>query len=127
MKIRNLFQELETTPQDPLTGIKLTRLTGDEKISVYAAEISANTALKAHYHEKGIETYQIIGGKGKMKIGDIDQKQVNWTEEFEVISGDCFSIEEGMVHKIINESGEPLKAIFTCPESHIGNDRFFIE
>jgi len=127
MEIKNIFTELENSPMDNKAGIRLVKLTGDKEISVYAADIAPKTELKPHYHKLGIETYQILQGEGVMKIGNLENGKVLWTEVFTAKVGDCFSIEEGLVHQILNESDKPLLAVFSCPESHVGSDRHFID
>jgi mannose-6-phosphate isomerase-like protein (cupin superfamily) len=126
MEKRNIKNELHKADLDVHAGIKLIKLTGDENISVFAAEISPNTELNPHFHLKGIEIYQIYKGKGLMKIGNRINNSVEWVETAEVNEGDCFSIGEGVVHQIINDSENSLQAIFSCRESHIGKDRFFV-
>jgi mannose-6-phosphate isomerase-like protein (cupin superfamily) len=128
MNTKNIKTELQNAPLDKKAGIKLIKLTGDENISVYAAEIAPKTKLNPHFHSHGIETYQIFKGNGIMKIGKrTNNNTVEWIESINVQEGDCFCISEGSVHQLINASLETLQAIFLCPESHLGKDRFFIQ
>lgn len=127
MEINNIFSELAITSLDNNSGIKLVKLTGDKDISLYAADIAPKTELRPHYHKFGIETYQILKGEGVMKIGRLKNGKADWTETFTAKLGDCFSIEEGLVHQILNNSDSPLLVVFSCPESHVGSDRFFID
>jgi mannose-6-phosphate isomerase-like protein (cupin superfamily) len=127
MNVKNIFTELATAPRDAKANIRVIKLTGDEKISVFAADISPQTELKPHYHQTGIETYQILQGQGIMRVGEMKDGAINWIEEFDAITGDCFTISEGKVHQIVNKSDNPLLAIFCCPENHLGSDRFFVE
>jgi mannose-6-phosphate isomerase-like protein (cupin superfamily) len=127
MEIVNLFREVQDAPLDPQTGIRITRITGNDAYSFYAAEIAPMTNLRPHYHEQGIELYQVISGTGIMRTGKRAAGNIIWDEEFSVIPGDCFTIAEGMVHQLANRSHEPLLAGFVCPTSHVGKDRFFIE
>lgn len=126
MKVKNIFEELEKVQIDYKTGIKITLMTGDADISVYAAEIASNTELNPHFHKVGIETYQVLEGNGIMKIGDYINDSVIWTDIIEVKTGDCFSISANRVHQIINNSDKILRTIFTCPANHLGNDRYFV-
>lgn len=127
MEIKNIFTELKKSAMDSKAGIKLVKLAGDKDISVYAADIAPKTELKPHYHKFGIETYHILQGEGVMKIGTLEAQKITWTDIFTVKVGDFFSIEEGLIHQIINESNQALLAVFSCAESHVGNDRFFVE
>jgi mannose-6-phosphate isomerase-like protein (cupin superfamily) len=126
MDIVNIDLELKEALTDDVTGVKLVRITGDSEISIYAAEIAPNTALKPHYHKNGIEIYQVLNGCGTMKVGNYENNLAIWEDSFEVTSGDCFSISASKVHQIINNSDKVLRTIFTCPVDHLGQDRFFI-
>ena len=126
MIIKNIFTELQNAPIDASANIRVIQLTGDATLAVFAAEISPKTALKPHYHSVGIETYQILQGEGIMKVGVVQNGTVVWNESFATKTGDCFTIPEGNVHQIINESEDTLLAIFSCPENHLSSDRFFV-
>ena len=125
MEVKNIAEELSKVEIDNKTGIKITLMTGDFNISVFAAEIAPNTELNPHYHKIGIETYQVLEGHGTMKVGDYKNDTVHWTDTFEVKQGDCFSISSPKVHQIINTSDQVLRTIFTCPLDHLGQDRYF--
>jgi len=112
---------------DKGSSIKLATLTGDEKISIFIAEVSPKSRLNPHYHKSGIETYQIFKGSGIMKIGNLHESFVKWIETIHVKEGDCFTINEGEVHQLINDTDVPLQAIFSCPATHLSTDRFFIK
>ncbi len=126
MELRNFYELLDAALMDEKAGIKIQRVTGDENFSFFIAEILPNTWLRPHYHESGIELYQILDGKGVMKTGKRERDQIIWEEEFPVEKGDCFTIPEGIVHQIGNLTPDSLIAGFTCPPSHLGNDRFFV-
>jgi mannose-6-phosphate isomerase-like protein (cupin superfamily) len=126
MNTKNIKTELQNAPLDKNAGIKLIKLTGDENISVYAAEIAPQTELNPHFHLHGIETYQIFKGNGIMKVGNKVNSSVEWIESVNVQEGDCFFINEGSVHQLINNTREPLQAVFSCSELHLGQDRHFI-
>lgn len=127
MDIANIFRSVYEAPLDPKTGIRITRITGDENYSFYAAEIVPGTKLRPHYHEHGIELYQILEGTGTMKTGKKTESGIVWDNEFDVGKGDCFTIDEGMVHQLANPGTTRLLAAFVCPPAHVGDDRFFVE
>ncbi len=54
MEVKNIIEELKKAQLDEKTGIKLTLITGDSEISVYAAEIASRTELNPHFHKKGL-------------------------------------------------------------------------
>ena len=127
MDIQNLFRCVHEAPIDPQTGIRITWIIGDENFSLFAAEIAPQTQIRPHYHETGIEIYQIFGGTGTMKNGKKTGAGIVWHDEFMVGKGDCFTIDEGIVHQLANPGPEPLLAAFVCPPAHVGDDRFFVE
>jgi quercetin dioxygenase-like cupin family protein len=123
----NLYTALKDAPMDDYAGIKIIKLTGDKDLSVYVADIAPHTQLTPHYHTAGIDAYQILKGIGTMKTGPYVEGKSVWTDKFTAVEGDCFHIEPGVVHQILNESDETLVLVFACPESHVGSDRFFVE
>jgi mannose-6-phosphate isomerase-like protein (cupin superfamily) len=57
----------------------------------------------AHIHEDSQETWFVISGRGKLKIGD---------EEIALIPDTVAVAPQGIEHQIFNDSDEPLKVIF---------------
>lgn len=127
MDIRNIKNELKNASVDTRAGIKLIKLTGDINTSVFAAEIKPKTMLNPHFHKKGIEIYQVLEGEGMMNVGEMKNNNIIWNNKFKVKQGDFFSIQEQKIHQIVNDSENPLVTVFTCPESHLGKDRFFVK
>lgn len=127
MELKNIAEELAKIDTDNKAGIKVTLMTGDANISIYAAEIAPNTELNPHYHTVGIETYQILEGSGIMRIGEYLNDTLRWIEAVDVKKGDCFSIHSPQVHQIVNNTNETLLAIFSCPSAHLGDDRYFVK
>lgn len=126
MEVKNIREIVKDAPMDKSAGIKVVKITGDEKISVFAAEIAPGTELKPHYHNIGIEIYQVFEGSGIMKVGSVNGKTVGWEDVLEVSTGDFFYIPEGKAHQIVNNTNEALIMLFTCPENHLSDDRFFM-
>jgi mannose-6-phosphate isomerase-like protein (cupin superfamily) len=126
MQLTNLFSALETAPMDDYAGIKIVKLTGDADLSMYVADIAPKTALTPHYHNAGIDVYQILEGEGTMKLGRLVNNAVVWTEIFTAHKGDCFTVEAGVVHQLLNDADVTLHLVFACPESHVGSDRHFV-
>jgi mannose-6-phosphate isomerase-like protein (cupin superfamily) len=82
----------------------------------------------AHYHESGIEMYKIVEGNGMMHIGLPDNNNnVNWHHSTRVKKGDCFTVNEGEVHQLVNENESILIAIVCCPKSHLSSDRVVVK
>jgi mannose-6-phosphate isomerase-like protein (cupin superfamily) len=127
MEIKNIYKELERVTPDEKAGIKVDRLTGDDNVSVFVAEIAEHKWVKPHYHQKGVEIYHILEGRGLMKIGRVEgQNQVAWESEFPVEKGDCFSIPEKTVHQLANTGTARLCVLFICSPTHLSTDRFFV-
>ncbi|OHD13891.1 MAG: hypothetical protein A2086_14575 [Spirochaetes bacterium GWD1_27_9] len=127
MDLTNLYDILTQSKVDENVGIKVEKLTGDNYFSFYVAEIAPQKYVRPHYHSKGNEIYQILEGNGLMKIGTVSLNKICWENEFNVKKGDCFTIVENKVHQLFNVDSQKLIAIFGCPASHLGNDRFFVE
>jgi mannose-6-phosphate isomerase-like protein (cupin superfamily) len=127
MEIKNIYKELDRVTPDEKAGIKVDRLTGDDNVSVFVAEIAEQKWVKPHYHQKGVEIYQILEGNGRMKVGKAEgPDKVAWESEFPVEKGDCFSIPEKTVHQLVNTGTVRLCALFICSPSHLSTDRFFV-
>jgi mannose-6-phosphate isomerase-like protein (cupin superfamily) len=106
-------------------GIKVVPMAGDEGLSLLAAEIEAGKMINPHYHKLSIEVYFVEDGIGTMKLGNLtDSGGVEWTEVFEVKKGDCFMIEKGQVHSLVNNGEGRLLLVVGCPMSNITTDRF---
>ncbi len=126
MEIKNILQELKNAPVDKGSNIKHAKLTGDENLSIFAAEVNPRSHLNPHYHKNGIETYQIYSGSGIMKTGTLDGISVTWKNSDVVTQGDFFSIPENTVHQIVNDADNALILIFSCPAEHLSSDRHFV-
>lgn len=128
MEIKNIYRELERVTPDEKAGIMVDKLTGDDAISVFVAEIAEGKRVNPHYHGKGVEIYQILEGRGLMKTGRPEGSgKVAWESEFPVERGDCFSIPENTVHQMVNTGAGRLCALFICSPTHLSTDRVFVE
>jgi len=126
--INNLFEKIESAKLDEAVGIRIAHLTGSEEFSFFGAEIGPLKKVGAHYHKSGLEIYQIVVGRGKMHLGIPDSdNNVKWTRSLNVTKGDCFTVNEGEVHQLINELDSKLVAIFGCPKSHLSTDRIVVK
>ena len=125
--VTNFIEQLKTAQTDPAVGIRIVRVTGDEHMGLYVAELEAHRPVTAHYHRHGSEIYQIIHGKGTIHTGypSVDDS-VSWNQSVDLKSGDCFTVPEGQVHQLVNTGSESMIACFVCPSAHIGHDRFIV-
>jgi mannose-6-phosphate isomerase-like protein (cupin superfamily) len=123
--VTNFIEHLETARTDPVVGIRIVKVTGDENYGLYVAELLPHCSVTAHYHKTSSEIYQIIHGEGIIHTGlPSGNDSVNWNRPVNLKSGDCFTVPEGQVHQLENTGREPMVACFVCPAAHIGRDRF---
>jgi mannose-6-phosphate isomerase-like protein (cupin superfamily) len=123
-EIKNIYKAEGEGEMDPAVGIKITPLSGDESLGLFLAEIEPNKKINAHYHSVGTEIYQIMEGSGEIHIGEIlASGEVSWILSKPVVKGDCFTIESGKAHQLVNNTDHRLTILFTCPKSHLSSDR----
>ena len=128
LKVVHWHHELSSAVADPVVGIKIAPLTGDDTFRLYITQLPPHSKITPHYHKKDIETYQIVSGNGLMHTGSVDdQEKVTWHEPTLVQEGDVFTILPGMVHQLENNSDQPLILIFGCPITHLSSDRYVVK
>lgn len=128
LSINNIYEQIKTAPLDPAVGIRVVPLTGGDDFSLFAAEIGPKKRVGAHYHAAGAEIYQIVEGGGTIHIGRPDSEgKTAWLTSGAVQKGDCFTVQEGEVHQLVNDQAEPLIALFGCPKSHLSTDRTMVK
>ena len=128
ISIQNIFDKIKSAPLDPAVGIRVVPLVGDDSFTLFAAEIGPHKRVGAHFHGAGLEIYQIVEGRGDMHVGKpIGDGQTAWRAAAAVQKGDCFTVQEGEVHQLINDHDEPLIALFGCPKSHLSTDRTMVK
>jgi mannose-6-phosphate isomerase-like protein (cupin superfamily) len=127
LKVNNFFELVKTARIDPAVGIRIVKVTGDNSVGLYVAELEPHRSVTAHYHLTGHEIYQIVQGEGKIHAGvPTTDDVVEWHTSVDVRSGDCFTVHEGEVHQLENTGSLPMIAIIVCPAAHIGHDRFIV-
>lgn len=126
MQIANYLEKAESSEIDEKTGVSISRLTYDELFSLYFAAIRPGMKLPAHYHDKGVEAYHIVSGEGEIKVGSVVGASVEWLSVVAIKAGDCFSIQAGQVHSLVNSGDIVMRVVFSAPPSHLGEDRTFI-
>jgi mannose-6-phosphate isomerase-like protein (cupin superfamily) len=126
--IKNFFELLKTARTDPAVGIRIVKVTGDDQTGMYVAELGPHHSVTAHYHCAGSEIYQVVHGEGKLYTGiPSSETVVTWDIPVVVNSGDCFTVQEGQVHRLENTGSYSMIAIIICPAAHIGYDRIIAE
>jgi len=130
---QNILNKIASTPVDPAVGIRLALLWEDNPYegvtekSYYGSLVSPHSKIAAHYHNEGDELYFIIEGKGLMRLGVAEEIGVKWQQEFEVNTGDFFTVPAKAVHQLVNTSDDDMLAVFACDGNHLRNDRFVVE
>ena len=128
ISIQNIYEKIKSAPLDPAVGIRVVPLVGDDSFTLFAAEIGPRKRVGAHFHATGLEIYQIVEGRGDMHVGKpIGEGQTAWHAAVAVQKGDCFTVQEGEVHQLINDHDERLIALFGCPKSHLSTDRTMVK
>lgn len=126
--IGNLYELLKSAEKDPAVGISIARLSGSEQFSLYGAEIAPHSRIAAHYHGSGIEIYLLLEGEGIMYTGKPDSSgSVAWNTPLRLKKGDCFTVSEGEVHQLHNDSDKRVIVVFGCPGSHLSTDRVVVQ
>jgi len=109
-------------------GISLSHLAGTKEFSLYCTEIGSMKIFNTHYHEQGVEFYQIISGIGIIHIGEsTSNSSTIWRHHVEVKQGDFFMIQPKQTHTLENLSEKKLVVVFGYPKSYITDDRVMVE
>jgi Mannose-6-phosphate isomerase len=125
--VANLFRCLETAVTDPLVGIRITRVTGDDEMGMYIAELEPKRRVTAHFHPHGSEIYCILRGNARIHTGRPGTREtVTWDDPADLDEGDSFTVPEGTVHSLENTGPMPVLFLALAPSSHIGNDRVIV-
>lgn len=126
--IKNIYENISLAKLDPVVGIRIVSLAGDDAFSFYAAEIGPDKKVGAHYHAEGIEIYQLVEGKGVFHIGKpVGEGKTTWITSAKVKKGDCFTVQAGETHQLINDQKERLIVLFGCPKAHLSHDRTMVK
>lgn len=120
MKIINWNDYLNDAIYDEAVGIRIKKLMGERNFSTYITEILPDKFVKAHYHKKGAEHYHIMSGTGEITLTNLTTRK---KEKKRVEKYHSFSVPENTIHSLKNIGKEPLLLIFSCPESHLDEDR----
>lgn len=108
---------------DKDVGIRIAKLTRDDKFSTFITVIEPKKCVNPHYHKHGDEHYHIISGLGEIKLKDMATSQES---SYKVKGNSSFVVKENIMHQLINTGNEPLVLMFSCPASHLDIDRCFL-
>jgi mannose-6-phosphate isomerase-like protein (cupin superfamily) len=81
--------------------------------SLAEATVPPGGETAEHYHPQTEELYYVVGGAGRMRLGD---------DEDVVRAGDCVVIPPGTVHKLWNPGADPLVLLCCCAPAYSDED-----
>lgn len=128
IRIVNWANEISEAKLDQSVGIQIATLLETEQRGTYIAVIPAGEAIKPHYHQEGDEEYHIISGKGIIRLipATTDDKDFKLACKH-VTAQNSFIIPPNVIHQLVNTGDQPLTLIFSCPFSHLKEDRHVVE
>ncbi len=84
-EVRNIFEQVKTARVDPVVGIRIVKVTGDDSVGLYVAELGVHSRITAHYHRAGGEIYQLLNGEGTLHTGiPLSGEGVAWNRPLKV-------------------------------------------
>jgi hypothetical protein len=85
------YRCLNYAETDPLVGIRIIRMSGDDAMGLYSAEPDPEKRITAHFHTHGSEIYCILHGSGRIHTGQqAPGETVTWDTPANLDEGDCF-------------------------------------
>lgn len=128
ISIINWDNEISCANFDETVGIKIATLLESKGRGTYITILSPGSSVKPHYHKSGDEEYHIISGSGVIRLSPVDPSN----KEFKLVckyvrAKNSFIIPSNVIHQLINNGEEPLALLFSCPLSHLNEDRIVIE
>ncbi|MFH1448565.1 MAG: hypothetical protein ABIG39_06915 [Candidatus Micrarchaeota archaeon] len=134
--VKEMNDKLKVAERDESAGISHALVKRDEQSEIGLHVAAVEEGVNAHVHMVGNEDYIFLEGNGVMKLGKVkvdgdkpvlvDGKAVveEW-EEHEVRPGMVLTVPGGYAHRLVNnnESDNPVKIAFTCPDSHLDDNR----
>lgn len=95
--IHNWKEQLQSAIPDEKAGITIACLTDDSYFSMYITELPIDKKVNAHYHTEGIETYQILSGRGVIHLGNhCKDGTIKNIASHPVVEGDFFNQEDNI-------------------------------
>lgn len=114
---------LKNCDYDKKVGIKIAKIAGNNLFSTFITEIDQNKFVNPHYHNNGEEHYHIISGEGEMIFKNI---LTNKKQSLIIKAQESFVVPDKTLHQLINIGNSPLILMFSCPLSHLTDDRHFL-
>lgn len=124
MNLIDWKSELAHCAYDAAVGIKIAKLTGNGQFATFLTSIDPGKYVNPHYHKSGDEHYHIIRGCGEIMLTDVSSGKGTITGVNEYQS---FLVPANTLHQLRNTGNESLVLMFSCPESHLKEDRFLLQ
>lgn len=123
INIQSWEEKINNCQYDNAVGIRIAKLASYNNFSTFITKIDPNKSVNPHYHKHGDEHYHVISGTGIIRLKDV----INGTESLHKISSQqSFTVPENMEHQLSNIGEQPLLLMFSCPDFHLDNDRYFL-
>ena len=119
--------ELSCADTDEHVGIRIATLLEINGNGTYITSIPPGLSITPHYHQKGAEEYHIVSGNGVIRLLPVEKTKASQLISKQVKAKNSFVIHPNIIHQLINNGTEPLVLIFSCPFSHLKNDRFIVQ
>ncbi len=121
--------ELSFAKKDEKVGIKIATLSESQDKGTYITSLPPGSSVTPHYHEEGDEEYHIISGSGVIRLLPVNHMHTEFKMVCKYVTAkNSFVIPANVIHQLINNSAtEELILIFSCPLSHLKEDRIIIE
>lgn len=123
MNIVNWKEVIGSCKYDSAVGIRIAKLAGNDNFSTFITEIDPQKKVKPHFHKNGDEHYHIISGKGTMYLKNVLTGEGG---SYLVSEKESFVVPENYLHELTNSGDVPLILMFSCPISHLNEDRYFL-
>lgn len=106
---------------DATTGLYIAKLLTHEGTSSFLTRIDPGKKINPHYHRHGDEHYHILEGSGEIRLHNLR----NGSHETRIVTArSSFAIPPLIEHALSNTGTTPLLLMFSCPDAHLGEDRF---
>lgn len=123
LTIKNWKKQVEEMPSDAAVCITYIQLSEFNGYGLYVSIIPPGEANTGHYHPREPEKYHIVKGRGVLMSQPVCMLE-NSAPVFkqDVQEGMTADIPGMVVHRLYNNSKEPLVFLFECPVAHMDKE-----
>lgn len=128
INIVNWSDELSCAHTDEKVGIRIATLLESNGRGTYLTILQPGSSVKPHYHRDGDEEYHIISGNGVIRLAPVGSSNKDFKLVCKQVQAqNSFIIPSNIIHQLINNGTKELALIFSCPISHLNEDRTVID